>query len=99
MMLLLATCTFLFSLLNTCHGFPRIHFNNNTEKSISADIKISDPNSDLMIDIALGAIDEAIVEAGMDPMDLDDQELGAIGFEASVSWLVNNNESTNSVNT
>ena len=85
MMLLVATFTFLFSFLDTCHGFPRIHFSNDTEKRISADIKMSDPTSDLMIDLLLVAIDDAIIEAGMDPMDLEDQELGAIGFEASVS--------------
>ena len=81
MKLLLATCIFLFSFLITCHGFPRIHFNNDT------DIKISDPNSDLMIDILLIALDDAIKDAGMDPMDLEDHKLNAIGFEASVRQI------------
>ena len=47
---------------------------------------LSDPQSDLYIDFVLITLQQMIIDNNMDPMPLDDQELGAIGFEASV-WL------------
>ena len=95
MLLTSATCLFLLFLLDLCHGYPRIQANNNgTEERISADInfpdpilKMGDPNSDLMIDFFIAALVDQIIEAGMDPMDLEDHKLNAIGFEASVRQI------------
>ena len=47
---------------------------------------LGDPQSDLYIDFVLITLQQMIIDNNMDPMPLDDQELGAIGFEASV-WL------------
>ena len=45
---------------------------------------LGDPQSDLYIDFVLITLQQMIIDNNMDPMPLDDQELGAIGFEASV---------------
>ena len=55
---------------------------------------LGDPQSDLYIDFVLITLQQMIIDNNMDPMPLDDQELGAIGFEASV-WLPQTNNCAN----
>ena len=55
---------------------------------------LGDPQSDLYIDFVLITLQQMIIDNNMDPMPLDDQVLGAIGFEASV-WLPQTNNCTN----
>ena len=91
---MMVSAILLVCLLSSSQGF-KIHVTDDA-KAVTPVARnprggLGDPQSDLYIDFVLITLQQMILDNNMDPMSLDDQVLGAIGFEASVRLHPTNN--------